>query len=100
MQIVRDINALCEFRKNLCQRTQYLIDKKCSVSPYVENFKDRFGVEPTERFTKHSALTKEEYEQYEKELGYSAQMNKELNTMLDSIDKEIESNITKFLRGI
>lgn len=84
MKIVRDINALCEFRQNLCQRTRYLIDKKCSVSL-------RFGLD---------YLTKEEHNQYKKELEFESAMESRLNTMLDSIDKEIESNITKFLRGI
>lgn len=84
MQIVRDINALCEFRNNLYQRTRYLIDKKCTISP-------RFGLE---------SLTREEYDQYKKELEFESAMEARLNTMFDSIDKEIESNITKFLRGI
>ena len=95
MEIVRDINALYDFRKNLCERTQSLIKKHCNISRYAESFKERFGVEPNERFTKYSALTKEEQEQYKKEVEYSTQMNEELNTMLDAIDKEIESNIVK-----
>lgn len=93
MEIVRDINALCEFKKNLCEITQSLIKEQCKISLYFNDIYDKFGHKP-------SSFTKEDYDQYEKEVEYSTKMNKQLNTMLDSIDKEIESNITKFLRGI
>lgn len=79
MQIVRNINALCKLKGNLRAWIQYLNDKHCTISP-------RFGFEP---------LTRKEYDQFKEEVEYSAQMNKKLKTMLDSIDKDIEENIAK-----
>lgn len=83
MQIVRDINALYEFRKHLYEKYKFYVDNNTHTINYIE----------VECINKR--LEKEEHERLNAEVEANSKIIKETKTMLDAIDKEIESNIVK-----